>query len=118
MPHSSPERRGWIILEAVFLRVLGRWLLYTFVGVLLLLMLLGGGGDLGSDNPKGSWRSIGLCFLGLLCVLGGLLVWWAHGQGGSLAAYWPGASIAAGIAWGFIVPLSWWSIAQDIKKKG
>ena len=61
-------------------RTIGYWLLYATVGALIVLMAIGGGGDLGSEDPKSPTRTrskvVGACSgIGLFAIaLGAYLV--------------------------------------------
>ena len=96
-------------------RVFGRWLLYAFVGLLLLIGLFSGGDGFGSDDPKGRWRSITLSIAGTLATLAGLAVFFAHRNSGSLGAYWPMASVLAWTVASGLTVGAWFSIANDIR---
>lgn len=86
------------------LRIFGRWLLYTLCSGLILLMLVGGAGHWHSDKPKGSTRSLVLCFVGALLILGGIAAWLAlpadppYGVAGATLS-WTGAVVATVAAW-------------------
>ncbi len=97
--------------------MLGRWLLYCTVGILLLLALLSGGEAIGSDNPKGSWRSILLSIGGTLVTLAGFGPYLAHGGGGSLGTLWPVASILMWLVAGSLAVGAWFSIAADLRRE-
>ncbi len=98
-------------------RVVGRWLLYTLVGCLLLVMLLGASGDWGGDEPKGSLRSIGLSIGGLVAGLLGASFYGAHRAGGSAGALWPVGSALAWILAAGLILGAWASIAADLRRE-
>lgn len=99
-------------------RVLGRWLLYSTVGIILLLLASAGGGDLGSDTVKGSWTSILLSFAGVLAALTGIAVILMHRATGTFGDLWALAAFGAWFAGAGFVIAAWVSIARDLKNEG
>lgn len=97
--------------------MLGRWLLYTLAGALLILMALGGGGELGPDRPKGSFRSMALSVAAVVMGVIGGVVLHAHRAGEPIGRYWPYASIAAWLLSGALVVAAWVSIGRDIRRE-
>jgi len=103
----------------VIIRTAGYWLLYATVGVLVVLMLLAGGGDLGSEDSRSPIRSrtkvvgalngMALATMALGIYLRGRAhvdPWWAP------ALLFGGASAAAVLSvWGWI-----W-IAGDLARR-
>jgi hypothetical protein len=104
----------------VVARTLGYWLLYATVGTLIVLMAIGGGGDLGSEDPKSPTRTrskvVGACSgIGLAAMaLGAYLVSDPEAR--------PGPSrliLIAGIAAATIFSIwSWIWIAADLRAAG
>lgn len=94
------------------LRVAGYWLLYATVGLLVVVMLVAGGGDLGSEDSKSPIRSrtkvigalngmaIAATVIGVLFVLYAKPAWWTWlvlavgGAGVLVLAPWAAVRIA------------------------
>jgi hypothetical protein len=101
------------------LRVFGYWLLYTVVGVLVIAMVLGGGGDLGSEDERSPvaprTKVIGACF-GL--ALGAAILGWIVWRGRAGAPWWAIALVVAVGPVAFALGTwSWTRIARDLRAR-
>lgn len=96
------------------MRVFGRWLLYSFVGVILVVLLFSGGGDLGSGDTKGSWRSILLSMAGAFTGLAGVIVLLTRS---SIGEYWPVYSLLFWMVAAGLIVGAWFSIAADLRRE-
>ncbi len=97
----------------VSMRILGRWLWYTFVGLFFLLALWGAG-EIHGEEPT-NWRSILLSFGGLLCLLAGLAVWWFHASGGKPGHEWLAFASPMWFLSACLTVGAWFSIARDLR---
>lgn len=102
------------------MRIAGYWLLYAVVGVLVLLVMYVGGGDLGSEDSKSPIRhntkvvgainglAIGVALVGLYLTLDPT----ANRAPAAMMLYGGGACAAVFGVW------AWVRIARDLKARG
>jgi len=104
--------RARIVQTGIVLRVAGYWLLYATVGLLVIVMLVAGGGDLGSEDARSPIRSntkligalngmaIAVAVVGVLLVVYARPAWWTWlvlaggGAGAAVLGPWAAVRIA------------------------